>query len=94
MEKELSLTIVHSSPFKKISVHIEKILFDKDNMQIMPTTIKGRHYGMVPEGLSFFGSLYKEGAKTTSETSVYHFKRQTARRNISSFPKHCPQLRM
>ena len=45
---------------------------------------------MVPKGLlTFLGSLHKEVAKTTSRTLVYHFKRQTARKNISSFEKHC-----
>ena len=38
-------------------------------------------YGVVPEGLfTFLGSLYKVVTKTTSETLVYHFERQTARK--------------
>ena len=45
---------------------------------------------MVPKGLlTFLGSLYKEAAKTTSGTLVYRFERQTARKDISSFEKHC-----
>ena len=45
---------------------------------------------MVPKGLlTSFGSLYKEVAKTTFGTLVYHFERQTSRKNISSFEKHC-----
>ena len=49
-----------------------------------------RGYGVVPKGLlTFPDSLYKEVAKTTSRTLVYHFERQTARKNISSFEKHC-----
>ena len=53
-------------------------------------------YGMVPKGLlTFLGSLYKEGAKTTSGTLVYSFQRQTARRQYFFLPKTmCPQLRM
>ena len=53
------------------------------------------HYnnGVVPKGLlTFLGSLYKES--TTSGTWIYRFERQTSRKNISSFQKHCPQLRM
>ena len=47
-------------------------------------------YGVVAKGLlTFLGSFYKEVAKTTPGTLVYHFERQTARRNISSFQKHC-----
>ena len=47
-------------------------------------------YGVVPEGLlTFLGSLYKGGAKASPGTLVYRFKRQTARKNISSFQKHC-----
>ena len=49
-----------------------------------------RAYGVVPKGLlTFLGSLYKEGTKTTSGTLVYRFGRQTTRKNISSFQKHC-----
>ena len=49
-----------------------------------------RGYGVVPKGLlTFPDSLYKEVAKTTSRTLVYRFERQTARKNISSFEKHC-----
>ena len=45
---------------------------------------------MVPKGLlTFLGSVYKDVAKTTSGTLVYRFERQTARKNISSFDKHC-----
>ena len=45
---------------------------------------------MVPEGLlTFLGSLYKEGAKTTPGTLVYRFERQAARKKKSSFQKHC-----
>ena len=46
-------------------------------------------YGVVPKGLTFLGSLYKEVAKTTPGTLVYRFERQTTRKNISSFQKHC-----
>ena len=47
-------------------------------------------YGVVPEGLlTFLDSLYKEVAKATSGTLVYRFERHTARKNISSFEKHC-----
>ena len=36
-------------------------------------------YGVVPKGLlTFLGSLYKEGAKTTPGALVYRFERQTA----------------
>ena len=46
-------------------------------------------YGVVPEGLlTFLGSLYKEGAKTTPGTLVYLFERQRPEKNISSFQKH------
>ena len=39
-------------------------------------------YRVVPKGLlTFLGSLYKEGAKTTPGTLVYHFERQTAKTN-------------
>ena len=49
-----------------------------------------RFYGVVPKGLlTFLGTLYREVAKTTSGTLVYCFERQTARKNISSFEKHC-----
>ena len=44
--------------------------------------------------LTFLGSLYKEGAKTTSRTLVYRFERQNCQKKISPFQKHCPQLRM
>ena len=48
---------------------------------------------MVPKGLlTFLGSLYKEGAKTTSGILVYRFERQTARKKKkkkSSLQKHC-----
>ena len=45
---------------------------------------------MVPKGmLTFLGSIYKEGAKTTSGTLVCLFERRTARKNISFFQKHC-----
>ena len=49
------------------------------------------YYGMVPKGLlTFLGSHYKEVAKTTPETLVYRFERQTAReKSISFFEKHC-----
>ena len=47
-------------------------------------------YGVAPKGLlTFLGSLYKGGVKTTPRTLVYRFERQTARKNISSFQKHC-----
>ena len=51
-------------------------------------------YGVVPERLlTFLGSLYKEGAKTTPGTLVYRFERQTARKKRkeknSSLKKHC-----
>ena len=47
-------------------------------------------YGVVPKGLlTFRGSLHREVAKTTSGTLVYRFERQTARKFISSFEKHC-----
>ena len=40
-------------------------------------------YGVVPNGLlTFLGSLYKEGAKTPPGTLVYHFERQTSRKNF------------
>ena len=39
--------------------------------------------------LTFLRSLYKEVAKTTSGTLVYRVDRQTNRKNISSFEKHC-----
>ena len=52
--------------------------------------VRVRRYGVVPKGLlAFFGSLYTEGVKTTSGTLVCHFERLTARKNISSFQKHC-----
>ena len=52
-------------------------------------------YVVVPKGLLIFlGSLYKEGAKITSGTLVFCSERQTARKNISSFQKHSPQLRV
>ena len=52
--------------------------------------VTGQIYGVVPKGLlTFLGSLYKEGAKTTSGTLVYRFERQTAREKNSSFEKHC-----
>ena len=39
------------------------------------------YYGVVAKGLlTFLGSLYKEGGKTTSGTLVYRFERQTARK--------------
>ena len=48
------------------------------------------HYGVVPKGLlTFFGSLYKKVAKSTSGTLVYRFERQTARKKKSSPEKHC-----
>ena len=56
------------------------------------TSITPAHrYGVVPKGLlTFLGSLYKEVAKTTPETLVYRFERQTAReKSISFFEKHC-----
>ena len=38
-------------------------------------------YGVVPKRLlTFRGSLYKEVAKTTSETLAYRFERQTAKK--------------
>ena len=47
-------------------------------------------YGVVPKGLlTFLGSLYKEGVKTAPGTLVYRFERQTARKKMSSFRKHC-----
>ena len=47
-------------------------------------------YGVDPkELLTFCGSLYTEGAKTTPRTLVSRFKRQTARNFFSSFQKHC-----
>ena len=53
-------------------------------------------YGVVPKGLlTFLGSLYKVGAKTTFGTLAYRFERQTARKKDFSLPKIlCPQLRM
>ena len=46
-------------------------------------------YGVVLKGLlTFLGSLYKEGMKTTSRTLVYRFERQATRKNISCFQKH------
>ena len=61
-----------------------------------------RGHGVVPKGLlAFLGSLYEEGAKTTSGTLVYRFERQTERKKkyiykkiFPSFQKQCPQLRM
>ena len=53
--------------------------------------VRGQQYGVVPKGLlTFLGSPYKEVAKTTSGTLVYHFKRQTAskKKKNSSFEKH------
>ena len=45
---------------------------------------------MVPKGLlTFLGSLYKEGAKTTPGTMVCRFERQTARKKVYFFQKHC-----
>ena len=42
-----------------------------------------RCYGVVPKGLlTFHGSLYKEGMKTTPGTLVYHFERQTTRKKF------------
>ena len=59
------------------------------------TSSRTQAYGVVPKGLlTFLGSLYKEAAKTTSGTLVYRFERQTARKDISSFEKQCPRLRM
>ena len=51
---------------------------------------------MVLKGLlTFLGSLYKEGAKTTSGTLVYRFEKQTARKKHFFLPKTlCPQLKM
>ena len=47
-------------------------------------------YGVVPKGLlTFFGSLHKEVAKTTSGTSVYCFDRLAARFFFSFVEKHC-----
>ena len=41
------------------------------------------HCGVVSKGLlTFLGSLYKEGAKTTFGTLVYRFERQTARKKV------------
>ena len=52
--------------------------------------VTGQIYGVVPKGLlTFLGSLYKEGAKTTSGTLVYRFERQTARKNSFFLSKHC-----
>ena len=51
-------------------------------------------YGVVPKGLlTFRGSLYKEGAKTTSKTLVYRFERQTARIFLFLPKTLCPHLR-
>ena len=47
-------------------------------------------YGVVPKGLlTFLGTHYKEVAETTPQILVYRCERQTARKNISSFQKHC-----
>ena len=46
--------------------------------------------GVVPKGLlTYQGSLFKEVAKTPSRTLLYRFERQTARKKMSSFEKHC-----
>ncbi|WP_419602533.1 hypothetical protein, partial [Thiolapillus sp.] len=43
-------------------------------------------YGVVPKGLlTFLGSLYKEGAKTTPGTLVYRFERQIDRKRKKFF---------
>ena len=48
------------------------------------------HYGVVPKGLlTFLGSLYKEGAKTTSGTLVYIASRDKPPEKNSSFQKQC-----
>ena len=57
---------------------------------ILFAAAKEQAYEIVPKGLLIFlGSLYKESAKTTPETLVYRFERQTARKFCSSFQKHC-----
>ena len=56
----------------------------------MTVTCDNWHYGVVPKGLlTFLGNLYKEVAKITSGTVVSRFERETARKNISAFEKHC-----
>ena len=59
--------------------------------QISTRLDKCQQCGVVPKGLlTFFGSFYKEVAKTTPGTLVYRFERQTARKKIFlPSQKHC-----
>ena len=60
------------------------------HMQTRHTILSTAVYGVVPKGLlTLLCSLYKEVAKTTSGTLMYPFEKQTARKNFSSFEKHC-----
>ena len=82
------------------AIHVQAYLFMVLELQTHhPAASTGRGLcGVVPKGLlkTFLGSLYKEGAKTTSGTLVYRFERRTAREKKKSFlPKTlCPQFRM
>ena len=77
-----------------LGLHVNYIRIKQMEMFFCSYSSKGQNkrtnktYGVVPKGLTFLGSLYKEVAKTTSGTLVYRFERQTARKK-SSFEKHC-----
>ena len=54
-----------------------------------------RPYGVIPKGLlTLLGSLYKKGVKTTPGTWYIALRDKPPEKNISSFQKLCPQLRM